>query len=225
MSHLRNLRRFLGIAALGVFLSSCGDCEWNQKLTVTVDTPTGVKSSSSVMKMRLSNQRSTFNPPEARGVSFSLSGEAVVLELAPGRYLFALLKGVPSLGEQLYPKMDVIEAAKRLKNDKADGSTQVMLTPNHYPLLVTFSNINDPASIKRVDPANLEGTFGSGYRLNEITLTLTNEPVMKGQLEATLTWLDWPREKLLSAGRGRSPMQLELPEGLLALDKPDFRRM
>jgi hypothetical protein len=189
MSHLRNLGRFLGIAALGVFLSSCGDYQWNQKLTVTVDTPTGVKSGSSVMKMRLSNQRSAFNPPEARGVSFSLSGEAVVLELAPGRYLFALLKGVPSLGEQLYPKMDAIEAAQRLKNDKPDGSTKVILTTNDYPLLVTFTDINDPASVKRVDPTNLEAAFGPGYRLNGIMLTLTKEPVIKGKVEKVLSWL------------------------------------
>ena len=190
MSHLRNLGRVLGLAALGVFLSSCGDYEWHQKLTVTVDTPTGVKSGSSVLKMRLSNQRSTFNPPEARGVSFSLSGEAVVLELAPGRYLFALLKGVPSLGEQLYPKMDVIESAKRLNNDKADGSTQVMLTPNDYPQIVTFADINDPASVKRVDATNLQATFGPGYRLIGVTLALTDEPVTKGRVQKVLSWLN-----------------------------------
>ena len=205
MSHMRNLGRLVGLTAIGLFLAACGNEEWHQKLTVSVDTPNGVMSSSSVMKMSLSNQRSAFNPPEARGVSFSLSGEAVVLELAPGRYLFALLRGVPSLGEQIYPKMDVIEAAKLLRNDKTDGSTVVKLTPDHYPLLVTFGNINDPASVKQVDPSNLETTFGSGYRLNSITLSLTDEPVTKGRVEIVLP--------CLTTGNPCIPLNENLPYG------------
>ncbi|MCD2178396.1 hypothetical protein LQK83_11175 [Rhizobium sp. C1] len=167
-------------------LTGCGNYEWHQKLTVTVDTPNGPISGASVMKMRVSDQRSSFNPPEARGVSFTLSGEAAVVQVAPGRYLFALRKGVPSLAEQLYPKMDTIESAKLMEKGLGAEPSEVMLSSNQYPLLVTFDDIKDPASVKRVNPANLEATFGPGYRLNGITLSLTKEPVTKGEVEKVL---------------------------------------
>ncbi len=38
------------------------------------------------------------------------------------------------------------------------------LARENYPLLVTFDNINDPASVRRVDPGDLPASFGRGYR-------------------------------------------------------------
>jgi hypothetical protein len=167
-------------------LTGCKGYEWRQKLTVTIDTPDGPVSGASVMTFRVSDQRSALNPPEARGVSFTLSGEAVVVQVAPGRYLFALLKGVPSLAERLYPKMDTIESAKLMEKGPVSPDMEVTLLSSEYPLLVTFDDINDPASVKRVDPANLEATFGPGYRLKGITMALTKESVTKGKVEKGL---------------------------------------
>ncbi len=184
------LRGLIVIVLPLLTLTGCGNYEWHQKLTVTVDTPNGPISGASVMKMRVSDQRSSFNPPEARGVSFALSGEAAVVQVAPGRYLFALLKGVPSLAEKLYPKMDAIESAKLMEKGLGASPSEVTLSSSEYPLLVTFNDIKDPASVKRVNPANLEATFGPGYRLNGITLSLTKEPVTKGEVEKVLGWID-----------------------------------
>lgn len=183
------LRSLIVIVLPLLVLTGCGNYSWNQKLTVLVDTPSGAVSGSSVMTFSLSDQRSSFNPPEARGVTFTLSGEAAVVQVAPGRYLFALRKGVPSLAEQLYPKMDTIESAKLMEKGLGAEPSEVMLSSNQYPLLVTFDDIKDPASVKRVDPANLEATFGPGYRLSAITLSLTKEPVTKGEVEKVLGWL------------------------------------
>jgi hypothetical protein len=63
------------------------------------------------------------------------------------------------------------------------------LAPKQYPLLVTFGDINDPASVKRVDPNNLELAFGPGYALQSITLSITDEPVTKGEVQKVLGWL------------------------------------
>ena len=198
------LRILIVIVLPLLVLTGCKGYEWRQKMTVTVDTPNGPVSGASVMTFRLSDQRSAFNPPEARGVSFNLSGEAVVVQVAPGRYLFALLKGVPSLAERLYPKMDTIESAKLMDKGVVSPATEVTLLSSEYPLLVTFDDINDPASVKRVDPANLEATFGPGYRLNGITLSLTKEPVTKGKVEEVLGWLSPYPEPKLSPQTGRT---------------------
>jgi hypothetical protein len=171
-------------------LTGCGkNYDWNQKLTVKVETPDGEKSASSVMSAQLTDTHGPFVPAEANGVSFQLSGEAVVLEVSPGRYLFVLLKDIPALNWLVYPKMDSTKAGALLESGDDGGAGEVALQRDQYPLLVTFDDINNPASVKRVNPANLEATFGPGYRLNGITLALTKEPVTKGEVEKVLGWL------------------------------------
>lgn len=64
------------------------------------------------------------------------------------------------------------------------------LVRERYPLLVTFDDINDPKSIKRVDPDDLVATFGPGYSLKSITLEITDEPVTTGELEKVLRWIN-----------------------------------
>ena len=66
---------------------------WNQRLTVIVDTPAGEVRGSSVVKI---SNTETMGPRvlmEARGVRSKTRGEAVALEVLPGRWLFALLSG------------------------------------------------------------------------------------------------------------------------------------
>lgn len=185
------LRSLIVIVLPLLVLTGCGNYGWHQKLTVTIKTPNGVVQASSVMASQVSDDQHPCLFPEACGVRFELRGEAVVLQVATGKYLFALLKGVPSLAEQIYPKRDAAESGKLLESGNDAGAGPIPLDPNHYPLLVTFNDINDPASVKRVDPANLEASFGPGYRLNGITLSLTKEPVTKGEVEKLLGW--WVR--------------------------------
>jgi len=170
-------------------LAACGNYGWHQKLTVTIDTPNGVVQASSVLAYKVSDDRHPCLLPEACGVRFELRGEAVVLQVATGKYLFALLKGIPSLAEQIYPKRDAAESGKLLESGDDAGAGPIPLDPNQYPLLVTFDDINDPASVRRVDPADLEAIFGPGYRLNGMTLALTKEPVTKGKVGKVLGWL------------------------------------
>ncbi|MCD2175680.1 hypothetical protein [Rhizobium sp. C4] len=177
------------IALRLLVLASCGrDYDWHQKLTVEVETPEGLKAGSSVMSARLIDTHGPFVPAEANGVSFQLNGEAVALEVSQGRYLFVLLRDIPALNWLIYPKMESVKAGALLENGDDGGAGIVALPRSQYPLLVTFDDINDPASVKRVDPANLEATFGPGYRLNGITLSLTKEPVTKGEVEKVLGW-------------------------------------
>jgi hypothetical protein len=43
--------------------------------------------------------------------------------------------------------------------------------------MVTFSDLQNPRSAKIVDPDDLAATFGPGYRLKRLSITLTKEPL------------------------------------------------
>ncbi|MDR4487060.1 MAG: hypothetical protein R3B83_05990 [Nitrospirales bacterium] len=60
---------------------------------------------------------------------------------------------------------------------------------SHYPLLVTFTDLTDPTTVKVVDPENLAATFGPGVSLKRLTLEITDEPVTEGKIESVLGWL------------------------------------
>ncbi|MCP4071882.1 MAG: hypothetical protein GY742_09120, partial [Hyphomicrobiales bacterium] len=84
---------------------------------------------------------------------------------------------------------------------KLRGKPAAILKTDNYPLLVTFTDINDPASVKRVDPYDLEKHFGTGVKLKAVTLEITGEPVTKGEVEKVLGWFYEvnrmvPREKI-----------------------------
>lgn len=49
-----------------------------------------------------------------------------------------------------------------------------------------FDDINDPASAKKIDPLSVQAAFGANYRLNAITIAITDEPVTKGRIDKTL---------------------------------------
>jgi hypothetical protein len=49
-----------------------------------------------------------------------------------------------------------------------------------YPLLVTFTDMQDPTSVTRVDPANLAASFGTGVRLKRIEVEVTDDDVTTG---------------------------------------------
>jgi len=60
--------------------------------------------------------------------------------------------------------------------------------------MVTFDDITDPATVRRVDPADLAASFGPGVSLKAVTLEITRAPVTEGRVEAVLEWLVavWP---------------------------------
>lgn len=63
---------------------------WHQKLTLTIETPAGEVSGAAVSAVAW---RELWLKFEGMGWDYDLTGEAVVVEVTPGRYLFALLKG------------------------------------------------------------------------------------------------------------------------------------
>ena len=85
----------IGVIVAGFGLSFWS---WRQKLTLEVETPTGILSASSVIGKFVTVMDGPFVIfPEAKGASSKITGEAVVLEVVAGKYLFGLLKGRKTL--------------------------------------------------------------------------------------------------------------------------------
>ncbi|MDZ7824245.1 MAG: hypothetical protein U5K75_09575 [Ahrensia sp.] len=169
--------------------------EWSNKYTITVKTPNGTKSAVSVIGQKLLDRRN--NPQFGSGHVWAMAtkGEAVVLDLGRTtkgpRYLFALVSNIEYLPFNIARKaLDLPKAEYALLAKKFGDVAWPVELKDNYPLLVTFDDIKDPASVKRVDPNDLAAIFGAGYRLVSITLEITNEPVTEGKVESVLGWLE-----------------------------------
>ena len=76
-----------------VALAGCRtEHQWRQKTTLTVETPAGPRSGSSVVEVTALFGKL---PLTGNEVEYSFHGEATVVEIMPGRYLFALLGSLP----------------------------------------------------------------------------------------------------------------------------------
>jgi hypothetical protein len=183
------MKRLLMIPVLlaTLALSACKPHEtWRQKLTLVVDTPAGEVSGSAVVEVE-GNMRQL--PGSANEINYTIRGEATVVEVLPGRYLFALLGG--SEGRFYAAAKDRFPGMKREEwLPLIPGQTEpVSLLPDHVPLLVTFDDIAKPETVREVDPDDLAATFGEGVRLEAVTLEITEEPVTEERVEAVLGWL------------------------------------
>lgn len=206
MIERRSFGRWLvGACALSATLS-LGGCglfrpseELRYRLAVEVETPVGLKTGYSVIEVRGVKNPDWVNP-EGRGWRSSFTGEAVAVDVAPGQTLFALLRtdsGLSDAGE--YPwfafgdelasikdpleQMRVMRGWQRkiaeIKGTEELRSNGIQQVPV-LPLLVTFGDLKDPASVERVDPANLADSFGRGVRLRRVTVAVTDEAVTVG---------------------------------------------
>ena len=200
------------VAAMG--LAGCGflgfdHWRWNQKMTIVVETPSGPVTGASVVRIDVSQKPRIFH--ESRGIVRSLDGEAVTIELAQGQYLFALLGEEAGRARGAFaPDM------QREKPDRVYGTLEDLRESRDlqlplYPRLVTFDDIADPSTVRQIDPGDLSASFGSGYRLQSITLEITDEPITQGRVEQVLGWLNdvWPnRLDGDRFGNTRAPNQL-----------------
>lgn len=193
-------RGVLGLMAGGMtaLLSGCGVFGGNSyrfKMTVEVDTPQGLRKGSSVYEVTARSKAGL--DPSGKVREKTLRGEAVAVDLPGGKTLFALLKTVNPMREDLALmsmaaldpafKNDWVESAARIRNE--DGiRSPAWIAASNYPLLVTFGNLSDPKSVARVDPVNLTTSFGPGVRLKGISVEVTDGAVTIG-IERRLGWL------------------------------------
>lgn len=205
----------LGFGAVRVLFGG-STTSWNQRLTVIVDTPAGEVRGSSVVKISKTETMGPLVLMEARGVSSEVRGEAVALEVLPGRWLFALLSGDDggkgSAGQLVYHAFRLGElrelGTRSYRSNMRDlraqrRDTPAPIPPEAYPLLVTFDDLSQPQTVREVDPANLATTFGPGVALRGMTLEVTGARVTEGRVERLFGWLRRSPEPHLVPGDGR----------------------
>jgi hypothetical protein len=200
---------FLGWAIKAIYFVH--DRSVRSRLTLTVETPDGVRTGSSVTE-----KTTTFGPFQLKRSSTPgwsmgtfLTGEGVVVDLGNRGLLVATLVkpswlenhgwgggggyAVSSFAEVvdsrnspdgLSPEqryMLHLDEIKRLK-PKADISLKDL------PVLLRFSDATNPTSMSLVDPADLAGAFGPGVKLKTATVEVTDDP-MTHSIEGYLPWL------------------------------------
>lgn len=196
------------LAALS--LTGCGSADdvpdYRYRLTVEVETPEGVRSGSSVIEVRQSLGRSAMDP-SGKIIIRRVRGEAVMVDLPSGQTLFALLRSeydadwAANVMQMLAPQRQGQAWEQQFDNMLALEGERVVPRrwprlpggdrPSAYPFLVTFSDLDNPASVELVDPDDLEPVFGDGITLRRITVQLTNDEVTD-RIDRHLGWLREP---------------------------------
>jgi hypothetical protein len=191
-------RRTFGSGVLGgLAILALGGCKllglswaYRYKITVEVDTPQGLKSGFAVREIIYTKQ--VIKLPGMAGTASSQRGEAVAVDLPNGQVLFGLLStdGYQTLqaafGDDSPETLDAAQSDRRVVElHPKPGSIPAQ---SGYPMLVTFTDIADPASVKLADPADLAASYGPGVQLKRITVEITDDPVTSG-IEKRLGWL------------------------------------
>jgi hypothetical protein len=191
------------------------------RLTVTVETPGGVKSASGVMAVHPDRGYS-------RGGHTSTKGDAVLVDLGGGKNLVALMAHLdPSLDldGMNYLALRAYGAANgRVSFNEMSRMTGVVPVRGALiPVLVTFADLNDPATARTVPPDDLEAALGMGFHLGGIFVEVVpngfwpldfggrlGEPVTRG-IEGRLRWLNGSDDP---AGRALAAAGLKVGEGI-----------
>ena len=162
------------LAAL--LLSGClGGSKWNQRVTVHFTTPDGPMALSSVTRAEIKKQLvlvGSVNPVVAR-----VYGEAAMMHMGGGAYLFLLVPGAVACPEYLSHVQKTRAAAfsiymtnwasRRLQSEKIGCRPKVI----YYP------DINDPLNPKEITPESIADVLGEGYSYDDVTIEITKDPV------------------------------------------------
>jgi hypothetical protein len=217
------LKVTLVMAALVIPMAACSalgfhSWDWHQKLTLVVSTPSGTIEASSVSRVRIDLPARWWGVGDTTGASQQrLYGEAVVLEVTKGKYLFGLLKNYglgtaqsALIGEdvRIGTRDDVIDVYDKIIASRKS----VPLPPSLYPMLVTYRDNSDPSTIAVVNPGKLEEFFGPGISLQGIQFSITDDDTRYGQVAKVLPWMvhtEWvlPRNMRQPALKYQTPIQ------------------
>jgi hypothetical protein len=189
------LKRYILIAlAVGIALLAvrCTTSEANlsYRMTVEVQTPSGLKSGSSVQKLVLL-RKFLIPMPGAGGADwgggFQVYGEAPFVDLGNGEVLFTTLRDAQYSHQRMMPSialqaLRIFELRKPLPShsdakimyDLVKAKPFNVLQRANYPRLATFTDMAQPKSLVEVSPDNLSARFGSGYTLNRITFQVVD---------------------------------------------------
>ena len=182
---------FIGVS-LGYCYFGLAQYTWHQKMTLEVEVDGQLYTGASVVKVTV-QESEPLTKQLGYPLQFGAKGEAAYVELPGRRYLFALLGGGPSDSGPQTNALNIFQDQLPRKGLErfavlSTSRFKTEIPRSHYPLLVAFMDINDPNSVREVDPDNLAPMFGPGVSLKRLTLEITDEPVTEGKIEQVLGW-------------------------------------
>jgi hypothetical protein len=201
------MKRMFGFATFLLSLltlTACGETHsWREKTILEVETPSGLVTGGSVAEVTVHWFGWLERKLSASAVNSGKRGEVSFVEVAPGKYLFALtLDSAAPSATRLF-KLSGDEDPKSVTARLETLRETRVVPPSLYPRFVTFTDISNPKSVKLVDPADLAAAFGPGFALKMVKLELTDEKLTNGALGRVLKW-----ESSLVGGIGKD---LNLP--------------
>ena len=179
---------------------------YRYKLTLTLDTPDGVKTGYDVVEQEFWGVSLPM-----RGTAHRTVGQAIYIDMEPGHPpLIALMGRARRTKDDLQhglqwgmnaPTHVLDEQCLDGKGFRDGGNIEstvsalnacnkvVSITNDELPDLVTFPDPVDHDKIVIVDPDNLEATFGPGFKWKSRTLQVTKEP-MTTDIEKRMPWMN-----------------------------------
>ena len=186
------------------------------RLTLEVDTPDGIRAATGIMAVVPDRAYS-------RGGHTNTRADALFVDLGGGRNLLALLAhrdgsldldGMNYLALRAYSEA----AGRQVSFNAMSGMTGIVPVKGALiPVLATFGDLADPATMRIVVPDDLEAVLGTGFRLHGVTAEVVpngfwpidfggalGEPVTRG-IEAKLPWWGKPDKAAAMALQAAAP--------------------
>ena len=174
---------------------------WNYRITVEIETPEGIKTGSAVRRIQ-AGYSWAFNP-DVSSVHYSVSGEAVAIDLGTRGIVFALIDwdsyneffaAFPHDARTLKEQVQYYKGLPR-------GMKAALERKYSQPKMVVFKDINNPKSVKLVyvntyyasgaeQENHFEEIFGKGVKLTSITIETTDDAVT-WEIGKDLPWLNY----------------------------------
>ena len=227
--------RLAAVLISTILLTSCGTPlpTYRYRLTVTAQTPEGVRQGSSVIEVR-TTEVGKHALPQDRGLRKHVEGEAVVVDLGQRGLLVAMLRdrsgqGWPAfvlhsllrppaspMGEtdrQHFDRVLALRGLHDLPRVTGTGATRM----DNYPVLLRFPADGATVGAAPVNPDALAAAFGPGVALTRITIEPTDAPITR-RIRKRLTWLS-DDEKRLGAKFRANPRTADLGLGTMDFDR------
>jgi hypothetical protein len=197
--------RVLGLpCVVARLLTGCSPSETcNPRPTLVIETPQGEVRGSVVQRIDWEGTgallKAMTRGVDASSIRVGVTGEALAVEVMPGRWLFALRMGgegwpgEPGLNAGFaiaVPRGHFAKSAEGVRDIAGfPKDTPIDLPPEAWPSLVTFDDITKPETVRGVNPADLAAVFGERVRFKVVTLEITEAAVTERRVEEVLGWL------------------------------------
>jgi hypothetical protein len=179
--------------------------EWHVKMTVTVQTPEGIKTGSAVWQICYHHEIPLI-PAQGSGTYYHVCrGQAAVVDLGQYGELFGLISGDnPDYGHAIVLEVFPLR-------EKTPIGTKVTLDQKQYPTLVRFGNLGDPKTLEYAVHIQTRGgrqlptgiwmgvhfeslylrkdIYGDKITLKSISLETVDEPIITQKVKKLLPWL------------------------------------